>query len=399
MNGPILGIETTCDETSAAVLDERGSILGLVIHSQDVHRLYGGVIPELAARDHLRRIEPVVATALREAGIRRRDLAAIAVAVGPGLIGALLVGVTWARAAAYALGIPLVPVHHMEGHLFGPVLEDPDAVPPFVALLVSGGHTLLLWVPAWGRYLLLGETRDDAAGEAFDKVARMLGLPYPGGPAIEAAAASGDPRRYAFPRPLLSGGAGRAKHGRRHAGGSRRGTAGAFDFSFSGLKTAVARTVTALEREESPGVAPAGVAARGSEPAAAESRVAAERPHLAASFQEAVVDVLAGKTIAAVAATGCNRVLVGGGVAANRALTGRIRDGIPPDGRLFAGSPRLSMDNGAMIARAGRFRLRAGDFGGLAEAAAGAPIPGVLPWSPGSCDDSRRPRPVTTTAS
>ena len=181
MNGPILGIETTCDETSAAVLDAQGTIRGLVIHSQDVHRVYGGVIPELAARDHLRRIEPVVAAALREAGIRRRDLAAIAVAVGPGLIGALLVGVSWARAAAFALGIPLVPVHHMEGHLFGPVLEDPDAVPPFVALLVSGGHTMLLWVPEWGRYFLLGQTRDDAAGEAFDKVARVMGLPYPGG--------------------------------------------------------------------------------------------------------------------------------------------------------------------------------------------------------------------------
>ncbi len=399
MNGLILGIETTCDETSAAILDERGSILGLVIHSQDVHRVYGGVIPELAARDHLRRIEPVVRTALREAGIRRRDLAAIAVAVGPGLIGALLVGVTWARAAACALGIPLVPVHHMEGHLFGPLLEDPDAVPPFVALLVSGGHTLLLWVPRWGRYFLLGETRDDAAGEAFDKVARMLGLPYPGGPAIEAAAASGDPRRYAFPRPLLSRGTTRTKSGEGRPGRGRGGNAGAFDFSFSGLKTAVARTVADLGREELPGLVPAGVAAERSESTAGETRVAAERPHLAASFQQAVVDVLAGKTLAAVAATGCNRVLVSGGVAANRALTARIRDGISPEGRVFAGSPRLSMDNGAMIARAGRFRLRAGDFGGLAEATARAPIPGVLPWSPGSCDDSRHPRPVTTTPS
>ena len=239
MTRPILGIETTCDETSAAVLDARGAILGLVIHSQDVHRVYGGVVPELAARDHLRRIEPVVEAALGEAGVGRGDLGAIAVAAAPGLIGALLVGVTWSRAAAFALGVPLVPVHHMEGHLFGPVLEDPDAVPPFVALLVSGGHTLLLWVPEWGRYHLLGETRDDAAGEAFDKVARIVGLPYPGGPAIEKAAAAGDPGRYRFPRPLLK------KKGGRASG--RGGRAAAFDFSFSGLKTAVARTVAEVE--------------------------------------------------------------------------------------------------------------------------------------------------------
>lgn len=342
MTRPILGIETTCDETSAAVLDARGAILGLVIHSQDVHRVYGGVVPELAARDHLRRIEPVAEAALGEAGVRRGDLGAIAVAAAPGLIGALLVGVTWSRAAALALGIPLVPVHHMEGHLFGPVLEDPEAVPPFVALLVSGGHTLLLWVPEWGRYHLLGETRDDAAGEAFDKVARIVGLPYPGGPAIEKAAVEGDPERYRFPRPLLKG----------------KGNAGTFDFSFSGLKTAVARTVAKVEETA--------------------ARLEAERPHLAASFQEAVVDVLAGKTLAAAEEVGCDRVLVGGGVAANRALKARLRDGIGPGGRLFAASPRLSMDNGAMIARAGLYRLRSGDFGGLAEAAASAPIPGVV---------------------
>ena len=368
MTRSILGIETTCDETSAAVLDAHGAILGLVIHSQDVHRVYGGVVPELAARDHLRRIEPVVEAALGDAGVRRRDLGAIAVAAAPGLIGALLVGVTWSRAAALALGIPLVPVHHMEGHLFGPVLEDPDAVPPFVALLVSGGHTLLLWVPEWGRYHLLGETRDDAAGEAFDKVARIVGLPYPGGPAIEKAAVEGDPGRYRFPRPLLKGKGG--------AGRGRDGRAGAFDFSFSGLKTAVARTVANVE--ETP------------------NRLEAERPHLAASFQEAVVDVLAGKTLAAAEAVGCDRVLVGGGVAANRALTARIREGLGPGGRLFAASPRLSMDNGAMIARAGLYRRLRGDFGGLAEAAASAPIPGVLFREP---DPRHHSPPVNATSS
>ena len=354
MTGPILGIETTCDETSASVLDADGAMLSLVVHSQDVHRIYGGVVPELAARDHLRRIEPVVAAALHEAGIARRDLGAIAVAAGPGLIGALLVGVTWSRASALALGVPMVPVHHMEGHIFGPVLEDPDAAPPFVALLVSGGHTLLVWVPKWGRYYLMGETRDDAAGEAFDKVGRLLGLPYPGGPAVSAAAASGDADRYAFPRPMLN----------RIAGlGDRSVVAapGDLDFSFSGLKTAVARTVMRLEQA---------------------GQLDDERPHLAASFQAAVVDVLSGKALAAAGAVRCSRVLLGGGVAANRALRDRIRDGLGPRGRLFAGSPRLSMDNGAMIARAGLFRLLAGQGKGPQGATARARIPGMLRWRP-----------------
>ena len=345
MTGPVLGVETTCDETSAAVLDADGRIASLVVHSQDVHQVYGGVVPELAARDHLRRIEPVVEAALREADIGRHDLQAVAVAAGPGLIGALLVGVAWSRATAFALGAPLVPVHHMEGHLFGPVLEDPEAEPPFVALLVSGGHTLLVWAPEWGRYFLLGQTRDDAAGEAFDKVGKLLGLPYPGGPAIEAAAAGGDPRRYAFPRPLASS-------------SGKRGDPGRFDFSFSGLKTAVVRAVG------------------GSLPSAGE------RAHLAASFQEAAVDVLARKTLDAADAVGCRRVLVGGGVSANLALKARIRDGLGSRGRLFAGSPRVSLDNGAMIARAGQFRLELGDFGGMDEAAASAPLPSMVPWAP-----------------
>ncbi len=337
-----MGVETTCDETSVAVLDTDGQILGCVIHSQDMHQRYGGVVPELAARDHLRRIDPVATSALGEAGVARHEVAAIAVAVAPGLIGALLVGVTWSRAAALALGVPCVGVHHMEGHLFSPVLEDPRAVPPFVALLVSGGHTLLLWVPCWGHYQLMGETRDDAAGEAFDKVALMLGLPYPGGPAIQKAA-TGDPGRHPFPRPMIRA----------------RGRA-VFDMSFSGLKTAVGRRVALL---------------------ADEGRLAAELPHLAASFQEAVVDVLATKTMAAVAAVGCNRVLVGGGVAANRALRSRLREGLGSDGCLFAASPRLSMDNGAMIARAGQFRLRNPDLGGLPPVAtARCPLPGAVRW-------------------
>ncbi len=346
MTAPILGIETTCDETSAAVLNDEGKILSLVIHSQDVHRLYGGVVPELASRDHLRHIEPVVVAALEEAGVARAQLKVIAAAVGPGLIGALLVGVSWARASAFALNIPMVPVHHMEGHLFGPVLEDPEAVPPFVALLVSGGHTLLLWAPEWGRYFLLGQTRDDAVGEAFDKVGKLLGLPYPGGPAIEALAREGDPVRYSFPRPMMKR-------------GPPAGEVGSFDFSFSGLKTAVARTVT-------------GLGTRG--------MVERERPHLAASFQEAAVDVLATKTLLATEIIGCRRVLLGGGVSANKALKIRIREGLGLQGRLFTSSPKLAMDNGAMIARAGQFRFLSGCFGGLKGAAATVPLPGMTPW-------------------
>ncbi len=380
MIGPVLGVETTCDETSAGVLDERGRILALVIHSQDMHRIYGGVVPELAARDHLRRIEPVVTAALAEAGVDRRELRAVAAAAGPGLIGALLVGVSWARAAAFALGVPWVPVHHMEGHLFGPVLEDPDATPPFVALLVSGGHTMLLWVPAWGRYYLLGQTRDDAAGEAFDKVGKLLGLPYPGGPAVQAAAEKGDPARYGFPRPMMRGGrrtrAGRASRERQHgrtgcrpacgAGRNVAGRSAAFDFSFSGLKTAVARTVADL---------------------VCKGRLEDERAHVAASFQEAVVDVLTGKTFAAMHAVGCDRVLLGGGVSANGPLRARFREGLAaggetgPSGRLFVGSPRVSLDNGAMIARAGQFRLDHGDFGELHDAQASVPLPGIEPWT------------------
>ena len=178
MSGPLLlGLETSCDETAAAVLEAPAMLKGHVIHSQDEHELYGGVVPELAARAHLQRIDDVLKETLQRAGCRMRDLDAVAVTAGPGLIGALLVGVSWAKAAAFGLGKPMVAVHHMEAHLFAPSLESPDAEPPFVALLVSGGHTMLLHVPCWGEYHLLGETRDDAAGEAFDKVAKLLGLP------------------------------------------------------------------------------------------------------------------------------------------------------------------------------------------------------------------------------
>lgn len=348
MIAPILGVETSCDETSAAVLGDGGEIFSLVIHSQDVHHVYGGVVPELAARDHLRRIEPVVDAALDQAGVDRRDLAAVAATRAPGLIGALLVGFSWARAQAFGLGVPLIPVHHMEAHLFGPVLENPRAAPPFVALLVSGGHTLLLWVPEWGTYELMGETRDDAVGEAFDKVGKLLDLPYPGGPAIEALAADGDPLRFAFPRPMLKK-------------GQTLDDPDFFDFSFSGLKTAVAQAVAPLIEAGS---------------------LDRERKNVAAAFQEAALDVLVGKTLRAVRAVDCPRVLIGGGVSANRGLRDRLGLALGRDGTLFYSSPRLAMDNGAMVARAGQFRATVPETL-VHDVTARAPLPGVTPWTSG----------------
>jgi N6-L-threonylcarbamoyladenine synthase len=319
-------METSCDETSAAVLDGSNRILGHVILSQDVHQIFGGVVPELAARAHLQRIDAVVEEALRRAGIRLDEVDVFGVTAGPGLIGALLVGVCWGKAAAYALGKPLVMVHHMEAHLFGPSLEHAEAEPPFVALLVSGGHTLLIHAEEWGSYTLLGETRDDAAGEAFDKVAKLLGLPYPGGPHIEQEARRGDPSRHKLPRPML-----------RKA--QRPADADYYDFSFSGLKTAVVELVRRLE---------------------AGGSIGSERCHVAAAFQHAAVDVLSAKTLRAVQQTGCNRVLVGGGVSANGALREELRRRLGPTGLLFHASVRLSLDNGAMVARAARFRFDRG---------------------------------------
>ena len=309
------------------------------------HILYGGVVPEIAARAHIQRIDEVVDRALVEAGCTLSDIDAVAVTAGPGLIGALLVGVCWAKAAAFGLGRPLVAVHHMEAHLFAPSLENPDAVPPFVALLVSGGHTLLLHVPEWGTYHWLGQTRDDAAGEAFDKVARLLGMPYPGGPAIEAAASRGDEKRYRFPRPML----------RRN---QRPGDDDFYDFSFSGLKTAVVTVVREIEED------------RPLEP---------ERENVAASFQAAVVDVLTEKTMRAVEEMDCPRVLLGGGVAANGRLREALATRLEPDGVLLNASPRLSLDNGAMVARAGAFRLGRGEIASLhASPDPNLPFPGLL---------------------
>ena len=328
----VLGIETSCDETSAAVLVQ-GELASLSILSQDVHQIFGGVVPELASRAHLAALPAVVDRALAEAGLTVSAVDAVAVTAGPGLVGALLVGVVYAKAVAYATERALIGVHHMEGHLFAPVVEDPDLAPPFVALLVSGGHTLLLDVPAWGRYRLLGQTRDDAAGEAFDKVASLLGLGYPGGPAIERLAREGDPTRFTFPRPMIAEG---------------------FEFSFSGLKTAVLHAVRASDNLDR------------------------DRPHIARAFQEAVLDVLVTKLARAVKATGYRTAVLGGGVACSRALTAAAAERLAGVARVAVASPRLNTDNAAMIARAGWYRLGIGERSDWTlDARADLPLPGL----------------------
>ncbi|HEX6306773.1 MAG TPA: tRNA (adenosine(37)-N6)-threonylcarbamoyltransferase complex transferase subunit TsaD [Longimicrobiales bacterium] len=340
----VLGIETSCDETSAAVLRAPRAVLGHLILSQDVHALYGGVVPEIASRRHLTAIDDVVAGALREAGAELRDIDVIAATAGPGLIGALLVGLTYAKALAYALDRPLVAVHHMEAHLFATELEHAGAHPPFIGLLVSGGHTMLIWVPEWGHYELLGETRDDAAGEAFDKVAKILGLGYPGGPAIQRIATEGDPKAFAFPRPML-------------ASNQAPDDPDYYAFSFSGLKTAVLTRVRQLE---------------------AVGQLDARRADVAASFQAAVVAVLVAKVMRAVAEKQCSRVVLGGGVAASRALREALADALTR-GELYAPSLRLATDNAAMIARAGLFHYEQGDTAGLAVTArADLAFPGLV---------------------
>ncbi|CAN5747754.1 tRNA (adenosine(37)-N6)-threonylcarbamoyltransferase complex transferase subunit TsaD [soil metagenome] len=326
-----LGVETSCDETSAAILRGEGELLGHVILSQDIHLLYGGVVPELASRAHLRTLDEVVRATLDEAGVALEEIDLIGVTAGPGLIGALLVGVAWCKGLGWALGKPVVGVHHMEAHLFAAQLENPGAEPPFVALLVSGGHTMLLWTPAWGEYHLLGETRDDAVGEAFDKAAKMLGLPYPGGPSVQRLAATGDASRHPLPRPLVTG-------------RSRQGDAEYYDFSYSGLKTALRVRIQELNRQ--------GV-------------MEAELAHLAASFQEAAIDVLAVKTMRAVKQTGCSRVVLGGGVANSQLLRSRLEQQLSGNGELFYPSPRLATDNAAMIARTAIFRYQRDGPAGL----------------------------------
>jgi tRNA N6-adenosine threonylcarbamoyltransferase len=332
----VLGIETSCDETSAALLVSDGGrpeLASLVILSQDIHRIFDGVVPELASRAHLTALPAVVERALVEAGVGWHAVDAIAVTAGPGLVGSLLVGVTYAKALAYAGDRALIGVNHLEGHLFAPAVEDPALEPPFVALLASGGHTMLLDVPAWGRYRLLGATRDDAAGEAFDKVATLLGLGYPGGPEIERLAALGDPARFIFPRPMKNDW---------------------FEFSFSGLKTAVLHAVRA------------------------SPDLARDRADLARGFQDALFDVLVTKLERAVRATGYPTAVLGGGVACSRTLASVAARRLGGIARIAVASPRLNADNAAMIARAGWYRLNLGERSAWTlDARADLPLPGL----------------------
>ncbi|MEX2152345.1 MAG: tRNA (adenosine(37)-N6)-threonylcarbamoyltransferase complex transferase subunit TsaD [Gemmatimonadaceae bacterium] len=350
----VLGIETSCDETSIAVLDGRGddvTLRSLVILSQDVHRVFGGVVPELASRAHLTAIEPVLRRALSEADAELSSVDVVAATIGPGLVGALLVGVSFGKSLAAALERPVVGVHHMEGHLFATSLEHANAVPPFTGLLVSGGHTMILDVEAWGRYRLLGRTRDDAAGEAFDKVAKLLGLPYPGGPHLEQLAREGTRDRVRFARPML----------RRD---QRVGDPDYYDLSFSGLKTAVLNEV-----RKSAGAREAGGGNRKSAPA-----------DMALAFQDSLVDTLVEKTARAVAEFERKRVVLGGGVAGNKALVESMRKRMATLGAdVYAPSGRLATDNAAMIARAGLFHFERGYRAGLdLNAYASLSLPGLI---------------------
>ena len=320
-----LGIETSCDDTSAAVLRNGGEILANVVSSQaTLHGPYGGVVPELASRAHLENIGPVLAEAFLQAGLDRERIHLLAVTRGPGLIGSLLVGLNYAKSMAYARDLPLVGVNHLEAHFFSPFLEHPEIEHPLMALIVSGGHTSLYFSPAPWRYEFLAGTRDDAAGEAYDKVARLLGLEYPGGPVIDKAVQDGDPKAVAFPRGLTA----------RHDMAKHR-----FDYSFSGLKTAVARYVERSERD--------------GEPISVDD--------VAASFQEAVADVLTGKAVDACQELGIKHMVLGGGVAANSRLRTLMAERCEKAGvELRRPRPGLCTDNGAMIAVLGAQVMEAG---------------------------------------
>ncbi|MEO8186283.1 MAG: tRNA (adenosine(37)-N6)-threonylcarbamoyltransferase complex transferase subunit TsaD [Burkholderiaceae bacterium] len=315
----ILGIETSCDETGLALLDSERGLLAQQLHSQvDMHVVYGGVVPELASRDHIRRVLPLLDRVLVAAKCEAAEIDAIAVTAGPGLAGALLVGTSIGHALGYALERPVYQVHHMEGHLLSPLLSQPAPTFPFIALLVSGGHTQLLHVGGWGDYWLLGETLDDAAGEAFDKTAQLLGLGYPGGPAVSRLAEFGDAGATTLPRPMIG--------------------SGDLNFSFSGLKTAV---LTAVRR-----AGPGNVCEQA-------------RADIAREFVEAVVDVLAAKTLRALDQSGLRTLVVAGGVGANEQLRERLQMEVSErGGQVFFPPTDLCTDNGAMIALAGLAKLK-----------------------------------------
>lgn len=323
----ILGIETSCDETGVALYDTDKGLLGHHLHSQiAMHAAYGGVVPELASRDHIRRLIPLIEETLNESQCSLKNIDAIAVTEGPGLGGALMVGNSVAAGLGFALGKPVIGIHHLEGHLLSPLIDAPDLSFPFVALLVSGGHTQLMAVDQVGQYRLLGETVDDAAGEAFDKTASLLGLPYPGGPALSQLAESGDASRYKLPRPML------------HSGD--------LDFSFSGLKTAVLTLKAKLM-----------AACDDTSPAALPHATQAD---IAASFQAAIVDVLVAKSLAALKSHAMTRLVVSGGVGANKALREKLtREANRQGAEVFYPPLALCTDNGAMIAFAAALRIKA----------------------------------------
>lgn len=325
----ILGIETSCDETGVAIYDEEKGLIANQLHTQiALHADYGGVVPELASRDHIRKLAPLLQAALQEAHLTAKDIDGIAYTSGPGLVGALLVGSTVARSLAYAWNIPAIGVHHMEGHLLAPMLEENPPHFPFVALLVSGGHTQLVRVDGVGRYELLGESIDDAAGEAFDKTAKLLGLDYPGGAALARLALNGTPNRFAFPRPMTD----------------RPG----LDFSFSGLKTFAANTLHQVMQEEG-------------------ELTEQSKADIAYAFQEAAVDTLAIKCKRALKQTGLKRLVIAGGVSANKQLRQTLAELMQQlGGEVFYPQPQFCTDNGAMIAYAGFLRLKQGQQQDLA---------------------------------
>ncbi|WP_444887905.1 tRNA (adenosine(37)-N6)-threonylcarbamoyltransferase complex transferase subunit TsaD [Microbulbifer sp. JMSA008] len=325
----VLGIETSCDETGVAIYDSESGLLGHALFSQvDLHAGYGGVVPELASRDHVRKLLPLVRQVMAKTNTKPSDLGGVAYTAGPGLVGALMVGACAGRALAYGWGVPAVAVHHMEGHLLAPMLEDNPPAFPFVALLVSGGHTQLVEVRGLGDYELMGESLDDAAGEAFDKAAKMLDLDYPGGPRLAALAEKGDPKRFTFPRPMTD----------------RPG----LDFSFSGLKTFTLTTVRQHALEDG----------------LPDEQTCAD---IAAAFQEAVVDTLVIKCRRAIKASGYKTLVIAGGVSANKLLRERLETCLRKDSAsVYYPRHEFCTDNGAMIAYAGSLRLQAGEQTSLA---------------------------------
>lgn len=320
----VLGVETSCDETGIAVFDSNQGLLAHALHSQvAIHADYGGVVPELASRDHIRKCLPLIAQVLDDAGIARDTIGGVAYTAGPGLIGALLVGATIGRSLAWTWQVPAIPVHHMEGHLLAPMLEPHQPTFPFVALLVSGGHSMLVDVHGIGQYRILGDSIDDAAGEAFDKTAKLLGLGYPGGPALAQLAKKGNPNRFHFPRPMTN----------------RPG----LDFSFSGLKTFAINTLHGNDNSDQ------------------------TRADIACAFEDAVVDTLTIKCKRALSQTGYRQLVVAGGVGANRKLRNALKElGATLNAEVFYPRLEFCTDNGAMIAMAGCLRLQAGQSQSLA---------------------------------